>query len=245
MTIESLGDALVVCEPDGTVASVNPRARELVPALEPGVQSQGPDSPLPDREDALRGEVVVDADDRILAVTAAEMEGEGVVWTIRDISERARLERMKTEFVATASHELRSPLTSIKGFVELLSRSDGLDEKQREFLDVILLSTNRLVDLVNDLLDVARIEAGQFEIHRRPTDARRGGARGGHADRAADQGQGAGARPRAAAGAAAGARGPRAATPDRHQPDHERPPVHAAARAASACGSRPRSTRSS
>ena len=92
------------------------------------------------------------------------------MWTIRDITERARLERLKSEFVATASHELRSPLTSIKGFVELLSRSDGLDAKQREFLDVILLSTNRLVDLVNDLLDVARIEAGQFEIHRRPTD---------------------------------------------------------------------------
>jgi signal transduction histidine kinase/DNA-binding response OmpR family regulator len=144
-----------------------------VPTLEPGVQSQGPDSPLPAREDALRGEVLVERDDedRILAVTAADMEGQGVVWTIRDVSERARLERMKSEFVATASHELRSPLTSIKGFVELLARSDGLDAKQREFLDVILLSTNRLVDLVNDLLDVARIEAGQFEIHPRPTDA--------------------------------------------------------------------------
>lgn len=170
VTIESLGDALVVCESDGTVASVNPRARELVPSLEPGAPSQGPDSPLPTPEEALRGEILVDSDDRILAVTAAEMEGEGIVWTIRDISERARLERLKSEFVATASHELRSPLTSIKGFVELLSRSDGLDEKQREFLDVILLSTNRLVDLVNDLLDVARIEAGQFEIHRRATD---------------------------------------------------------------------------
>jgi len=170
VTIESLGDALVVCDPDGTVASVNPRARELVPALDPGSQSQGPESPLPKEADALRSEVLVDTEDRILAVTAAEMEGGGLVWTIRDISERARLERLKSEFVATASHELRSPLTSIKGFVELLSRSDGLDAKQREFLDVILLSTNRLVDLVNDLLDVARIEAGQFEIHRRPTD---------------------------------------------------------------------------
>ena len=171
VTIESLGDALIVCEPDGTVASVNPRARELVPALEPGVDAQGPQSPLPKQDEALRGEVVVDDEDRILAITAAEMEGGGVVWTIRDISERARLERLKSEFVATASHELRSPLTSIKGFVELLSRSDGLDAKQREFVDVILLSTNRLVDLVNDLLDVARIEAGQYEIHRRATDA--------------------------------------------------------------------------
>ena len=47
----------------------------------------------------------------------------GVVWTVHDMSERARLERAKSEFVATASHELRSPLTSIKGFVELLERS--------------------------------------------------------------------------------------------------------------------------
>ena len=172
VTIESLGDALVVCDAAGAVTSVNPRAAELVPTLVPGARSDDPDSPLPDREEALRSEVLVERDDLILAVTAAEIEGGGdaLVWTIRDVSERARLERLKSEFVATASHELRSPLTSIKGFVELLARSEGLDEKQREFVDVILLSTNRLVDLVSDLLDVARIEAGQFEIHRRPMD---------------------------------------------------------------------------
>ena len=172
VTIESLGDGLIVCDADGTVSSVNPRAAELVPELVPGGVSQGPDSPLPGLDTALRHEVIVEREDRTLAVTAATLEGdgEGFVWTVRDVSERARLERLKSEFVATASHELRSPLTSIKGFVELLARSDGLDEKQREFVDVILLSTNRLVDLVNDLLDVARIEAGQFEIHPRPTD---------------------------------------------------------------------------
>jgi CheY-like chemotaxis protein/two-component sensor histidine kinase len=93
-----------------------------------------------------------------------------VVWTLRDATERARLERLKSEFVATASHELRSPLTSIKGFVELLSSGDGLDDRQREFLDIVHVSTNRLVDLVNDLLDVARLEAGRMEVHRRPVD---------------------------------------------------------------------------
>src|SRR5207245_208400 len=85
--------------------------------------------------------------------------------------ERARLERAKSEFVATASHELRSPLTSIKGFVELLARSsETMSERQREFVDIILRSTDRLVDLVNDLLDVARIEADRVEINRRPID---------------------------------------------------------------------------
>ena len=71
------------------------------------------------------------------------------------------------DFVATASHELRSPLTSIKGFVELLGALGGLGEREREFVDVILQSTDRLVDLVNDLLDVARIEAGKMEVHPR------------------------------------------------------------------------------
>ena len=94
-----------------------------------------------------------------------------MVWTVHDMSERARLERAKSEFVATASHELRSPLTSIKGFVELLERSsDGMSERQREFIEIILKSTDRLVELVNDLLDVARIEADHVEINRRAID---------------------------------------------------------------------------
>ncbi|MDX6733748.1 MAG: hypothetical protein QOC54_3696, partial [Baekduia sp.] len=113
-------------------------------------------------------------DSRTLAATAARLDedetGGSVVWTLRDATERTRLERVKSEFVATASHELRSPLTSIKGFVELLRTGEGLDDRQREFLDIVLVSTNRLVDLVNDLLDVARLEAGRVEVHRRPID---------------------------------------------------------------------------
>ena len=170
VTIESLGDALVVCDADGTVSVVNRRAEEIVPGLKPGADAQGPGSPLPDLGAALGTEVVVDQDDRTLSITAARLgsgEGDGVVWTLRDISERARLDRMKSDFVATASHELRSPLTSIKGFVELLGRSDALGDREREFVGVILQSTDRLVDLVNDLLDVARLEAGRMEVHPR------------------------------------------------------------------------------
>ena len=169
--IESLGDALVICDGHGRVVEVNPRAAELVPSLTPGTSVATDPGPLPDLEDALGREVEVeDAEGRTLSITAARM-GEtledGVVFTVRDATERARLDRAKSEFVATASHELRSPLTSIKGFVELLGQTE-LAERQRGFVDIILLSTNRLVDLVNDLLDVARVEAGQLEIQRRP-----------------------------------------------------------------------------
>lgn len=171
--VESLGDALVMAGGDGRVVQVNPRAADLVPELGIGGNTQASGSPLPRLTDALSHEVQIEHRERTLAVTAArlgEKEADGVVWTIRDISDRARLERAKSEFVATASHELRSPLTSIKGFAELLLRSEGLGERQREFAETVVLSTNRLVDLVNDLLDVTRIEAGHMELLRRPTE---------------------------------------------------------------------------
>ncbi len=177
--IDSLGDGLVVTEPDqATINAVNPRARELLPELGPGGRIDAPESPLPDVEQALSDEAIVEHRGRTLAVRAATLvpdrEGSssgGVVWTIRDTTDRARLERAKSEFVATASHELRSPLTSIKGFVELLERSPGsMSARQREFVEIIMRSTDRLVDLVNDLLDVARIEANRFEVNRRPID---------------------------------------------------------------------------
>ena len=174
VTIESLGDALIVTEPGSTtVATVNPRAVELVPELTVGSDTEGEDSPLPPEQSALQREMLIEHDGRSLAITAAKLgsDSQGVVWTVRDMSEHARLERAKSEFVATASHELRSPLTSIKGFVELLQRSpESMSERQREFVDIILKSTDRLVELVNDLLDVARIEAQHVEINRRPID---------------------------------------------------------------------------
>jgi signal transduction histidine kinase/DNA-binding NarL/FixJ family response regulator len=174
VTIESLGDALIVTEPDSsTIAAVNPRAAELVPELIKAGRIDAPGSPLPALDAALASETIVEHGGRTLSITAAALgsEADGVVWTVRDMSERARLERAKSEFVATASHELRSPLTSIKGFVELLDRSpENMSPRQREFVEIILRSTDRLVDLVNDLLDVARIEADRVEIHRRPID---------------------------------------------------------------------------
>jgi signal transduction histidine kinase/FixJ family two-component response regulator/HAMP domain-containing protein len=175
-TMESLGDGLVIVDPSERVTTMNPRARELAAGLRPGGAAYGPHSPLPRLHDALAGEVTVQDAGGALAITAARLAGPdgGVVWTLRDITERARLEQAKSDFVATASHELRSPLTSIKGFIELLesTNSENLTPRQHEFIGIVLQSTDRLVDLVNDLLDIARIESGQFEIHARSVDLR-------------------------------------------------------------------------
>jgi two-component system sensor histidine kinase BaeS len=87
----------------------------------------------------------------------------------RRAGERDQLERMKDEFVLTASHELRSPLTSVQGFAELLMlERERLDPRQAETVEVILDNTRHLVRLLNDLLDLARSDAGRLTIRPAP-----------------------------------------------------------------------------
>jgi signal transduction histidine kinase len=91
----------------------------------------------------------------------------------RRAGERDQLETMKDEFVVTASHELRSPLTSVQGFAELLMlERDKLSPKQADTVEIILDNTRHLVRLLNDLLDLARSDAGRLTIKPAPTEAR-------------------------------------------------------------------------
>jgi signal transduction histidine kinase len=90
----------------------------------------------------------------------------------RRAGERDQLDRMKDEFVLTASHELRSPLTSVQGFAELLMlEREKLTPSQAETVEVILDNTRHLVRLLNDLLDLARSDAGRLAIQPVPTEA--------------------------------------------------------------------------
>jgi two-component system sensor histidine kinase BaeS len=89
----------------------------------------------------------------------------------REASQREVLDRLKDEFVLTASHELRSPLTSVQGFAELLMlERDSLTARQVETVEVILDNSRHLVRLLNDLLDLARSDAGRLVIRPQPTE---------------------------------------------------------------------------
>jgi len=89
----------------------------------------------------------------------------------REASQRDQLDRLKDEFVLTASHELRSPLTSVLGFAELLMMDrESLTPKQVETVEIILDNCRHLVRLLNDLLDLARSDAGRLSIEAQPTD---------------------------------------------------------------------------
>ncbi|MBX7497006.1 CHASE3 domain-containing protein [Qipengyuania sp. 6B39] len=88
------------------------------------------------------------------------------VAAIRDISDRKRAERMKTEFVSTVSHELRTPLTSIGGSLGLLEggAAGPLEEKAKRLVEIAKSNCDRLIRLINDILDIEKIESGKMEF---------------------------------------------------------------------------------
>ena len=94
----------------------------------------------------------------------------GTVSIFRDITHQVEVDRLKSEFVATVSHELRTPMTSIQGYVEILlmGAAGALNENQRHFLEVVRNNTKRLNALVDDLLDVSRIEDGRIALALEP-----------------------------------------------------------------------------
>ncbi len=96
-----------------------------------------------------------------------------VAVTIRSGRGRARLDRERSDLVATVAHELRSPLTGVKGFVQaLLNRWDRLNDEQKKLmLTTVSADADRLSRLIAELLDVARIDTGRLQLHPRPSDA--------------------------------------------------------------------------
>ncbi|MFO8069988.1 MAG: ATP-binding protein [Alkalibacterium sp.] len=87
----------------------------------------------------------------------------GTIFMYRDITKEYEVDAMKSELVSTVSHELRTPLSSVLGFTEMLLMRDLKPEKQKKYLETIFKEAKRLTNLINDFLDVQRIESGKQE----------------------------------------------------------------------------------
>lgn len=102
-----------------------------------------------------------------LSVSRIEIKGQ-LMFTgiVRDITERQKVERMKSEFVSTVSHELRTPLTSIRGSLGLIAggATGELPAKMRQLIDIAYSNSGRLVRLINDILDIEKIESGKIVV---------------------------------------------------------------------------------
>jgi two-component system, OmpR family, phosphate regulon sensor histidine kinase PhoR len=113
----------------------------------------------PGRNFSRRGEVRV-ADGRYFNINMTLMKDVGRSIMMRDITQLKELDNLKSEFVAVVSHDLRSPLTAILGYVQLMERAGPLTETQKEYIGRVQASVGNITSLITDLLDLGRLEAG-------------------------------------------------------------------------------------
>ena len=188
--LSSIEDGLVVFDPDLKVTGINPAGRrildlefaevtnlvcaDILPApnicemirrtVETGMQ---PDVPEEQRIITLqKGERSRHYLFSVTPIRGRERNLSGIVLLLRDVTRLKEVERLKSEFIMAASHELRTPLTGMGMSVDLLLEhaSHGLSEKDRELLQAAHEEVHRMKALVNDLLDLSKIEAGRIEL---------------------------------------------------------------------------------
>ncbi len=157
MILDGMTDAVVGVDENLNATFLNPRARELL---------ENSDSAFHDRlqqilaKSRFSGQVTepeVEAGDRIIEIRAAPLQG-GALAILRDVTEERKIERAKAEFIANASHELKTPLFALSGYLEMLE--DESDEEVRiDFLKDMKVQTERLESLSKTLLDLSRLDA--------------------------------------------------------------------------------------
>jgi PAS domain S-box-containing protein len=190
-------DALLILNPSGTIETLNMAATRMlgyapddllrrdvsvVSDMAPGEGSFADriglidgvlrNSWLTDRQARHRDGRLIDVD---IALGVMELpDGPHVIASFRDISERRRIERLKDDFISTVSHELRSPLTSIIGALRLLSgRTAGtLNDQATRLVEIAEENARRLIRLINDMLDVDRMDSGKLRLTLRQADLR-------------------------------------------------------------------------
>src|SRR5207247_4449693 len=172
--VASLTDGLIAADARGDIVTCNPAARRLL-----RLPMNGSLPPLNELfhdkaarqivRDLMAGRDVENRElalgDRALLVTGRALPDGGTLLVLRDVSEVRRLEAVRRDFVANVSHELKTPLTSIVGYAETLAAEAAGGSETGRFAQTILDNARRMQRLVDDLLDLSRIESGGWQPH--------------------------------------------------------------------------------
>lgn len=173
--LTGIEEGVIVVDSDRRVVLINQKAREAFTVQEASPIGRRAREVLNHQEllEILRDKTQTTpsrveltlVDGRVLNAQFTPIADIGLVVTMQDITHLKELDRIKTDFVNTVSHDLRSPLTAILGYVELIDRVGTVNEQQKEFIRRVQISVQNITTLINDLLDLGRIEAG-FDVRK-------------------------------------------------------------------------------
>ncbi|MGH3147186.1 MAG: ATP-binding protein, partial [Rubrobacter sp.] len=155
--LDGMTDAVVGVDRNLNLVFQNPRARELLESSDRAFRNRLEEVLAKTRYSGPVTEPEAEAGDRVIEIRAAPLE-DGALAILRDVTEERRMQHVKAEFIANASHELKTPLTALSGYLEMLE--DEEDERVRaEFLNDMRSQTVRLQNLARTLLDLSRLDA--------------------------------------------------------------------------------------
>ncbi|HSR47503.1 MAG TPA: ATP-binding protein [Anaerolineales bacterium] len=159
---------VLVLDPENRIVLLNRAARQIY-GIERNVDGRSIAEVVDDPRllaftragsEITRREEIEAPDGRVFIAQRSLIPPLGQAIVMHDVTHLKELDRIKSEFVTTVSHDLRSPLTAILGYVELIERAGDVNDQQREFIRRVRLSVEQMTHLVTDLLDLGRIEAG-------------------------------------------------------------------------------------
>lgn len=166
--LDGMTDAVIGVDAELNAIFLNPRARELLDSSGHEFHTRLQEILAKTRYQGPLTEPEVEAGNRLIEVRAAPLE-DGALAILRDVTQERQVQRAKTEFIATASHELKTPLAALSGYLEMLE--DEQDEEVRaEFLKEMSLQTHRLKELAKTLLDLSRLDADAVTFKREEVD---------------------------------------------------------------------------
>jgi signal transduction histidine kinase len=169
--ISAMVEGVVACDARGRVTTLNPAAQQLLgislhegmpSALELFRHRAAREAVERTLAGVTTAAVEVEADGRAMLLSGRALVGGGAVFVIHDVTDMKRLEKVRRDFVGNVSHELKTPLTVVRGYAETLLKDDPPPEERRRFLETMLANARRMQHLVDDLLDLSRIESGAW-----------------------------------------------------------------------------------